>query len=98
MQFKFKREEAECILLACEHHTFAGTKPSYLSQLQKRLSLTAKEFREVVRYLKSVAMASIDNGVVGCGLGYRKYLQSSYHAMKALDVCNTVKMDALQSS
>ena len=37
MQFKFKREEAECILLACEHHTFAGTKPSCLSQLQKRL-------------------------------------------------------------
>lgn len=27
MRFQFKKEEAESILLACEGHTFEGTKP-----------------------------------------------------------------------
>ena len=97
MRFQFKSEEAQSILLACEGHTFEGTKPSWLTQFQKRLKLSAKEFRELVRYLKSVAMASIDHGVVGCGLAYRQYLQSTYYAMRALDICNTVKMATIQS-
>lgn len=97
MRFQLKKEEAESILLACEGHTFEGTKPSWLSQFQKRLTLSAKEFRELVRYLKSVAMASINNGVVGCGLAYRQYLKSTYYAMRALDICNTVKMAAIEN-
>ena len=60
-------------------------------------SLSAKEFRDLVRYLKSVAMAGIHNGTVGCGLAYRQYLMSSYNAMRALDICNTVKMASLPS-
>lgn len=97
MQFKFKSEEVQSILLACSKHTFGGPKPSCLAQLTKRLTLSAKEFRELVRYLKSVAMAGIHDGVVGCGLAYRQYLESTYNAMKALDICNTVKMSALQN-
>ena len=98
MQFKFKSEEADYIINACENHTFGGVKPICLSQLRKRLCLSAKEFREVVRYLKNIAISSISNGVVGCGLSYRSYLQSSYNAIKALDICNTVKMSARGST
>lgn len=98
MQFKFKSEEAQLIIKACEGHTFEGVKPSFLSQFTKRLTLSAKEFRELVRYLKSVAMSGIHDGVVGCGLAYRRYLESTYYAMRALDICNTVKMSALQAN
>ncbi|HIT95775.1 MAG TPA: hypothetical protein IAC45_01735 [Candidatus Aphodousia faecavium] len=98
MQFKFKSEEAQLIMKACEGHTFEGSKPSFLSQFTKRLTLSAKEFRELVRYLKSVAMSGIHDGVVGCGLAYRRYLESTYYAMRALDICNTVKMTALQAN
>ena len=92
MAFKFKREEAMAIL-----HTFGGAKPTCLFKLTQHLTLSAKEFRELVRYLKSVAMAGIHDGVVGCGLTYRQYLKSTYCAMHALDICNTVKMSAIQA-
>lgn len=92
MPFQFKSEEVHCILQACENHAFSGSKPACLTNLAQRLSLSAKEFRDLVRYLKSVAIAGIYNGTVGCGLVYRQYLMSSYNAMRALDICNTVKM------
>jgi prenyltransferase beta subunit len=97
MAFKFRREEVTAILKACEGHTFGGAKPTCLFKLTQHLTLSAKEFRELVRYLKSVAMAGIHNGVVGCGLAYRQYLKSTYCAMQALDICNTIKMSAIQA-
>lgn len=97
MPFQFKSEEVHCIMKACENHTFSGPKPACLANLTQRLTLSAKEFRDLVRYLKSVAMADIHNGTVGCGLAYRQYLMSSYNAMRALDICNTVKMANLPS-
>lgn len=97
MPFQFKSEEVHCIMQACENHTFSGPKPACLTKLAQRLSLSAKEFRDLVRYLKSVEMAGIHNGTVGCGLAYRQYLMSSYNAMRALDICNTVKMASLPS-
>ena len=107
MPFQFKSEEVHCIMKACENHTFSGPKPACLAEKYgvkidfrpfiKVESLSAKEFRDLVRYLKSVAMAGIHNGTVGCGLAYRQYLMSSYNAMRALDICNTVKMASLPS-
>ena len=97
MAFKFRREEVTAILKACEGHTFGGAKPTCLFKLTQHLTLSAKEFRELVRYLKSVAMTSIHDGVVGCGLTYRQYLKSIYCAMQALDICNTIKMSAIQA-
>lgn len=97
MPFQFKSEEVHCIMKACENHTFSGPKPACLANLTQRLTLSAKEFRDLVRYLKSVAMAGIHNGTVGCGLAYRQYLMSSYNAIRALDICNTVKMASLPS-
>lgn len=57
MPFQFKSEEVHCIMKACENHTFSGPKPACLANLTQRLTLSAKEFRDLVRYLKSVAMA-----------------------------------------
>ena len=67
MPFQFKSEEVHCIMKACENHTFSGPKPACLANLTQRLTLSAKEFRDLVRYLKRQRHASV---------GYLQYGQN----------------------
>lgn len=97
MPLKFKNEEVQVIIQACEGHLFEGIKPDCLTKLSKRLTLSGKEFRDLVRYLKNVAMTGIQKNSVGSGLNYRKYLLCAYNAMRALDICNSVKMAAQEN-
>lgn len=94
---KFQSDEVNLILQACNTDVESTTKPTCLTKLAKTFALSSKEFRELVRYLKSIAMSSIKLGVVGCGIAYRQYVKSASDAIRALEICNSVKMQAIRS-
>ena len=98
MLFKFSADETQVILKACEGHSYTGKKPGFLEKVQKSLSLSGQQLRELVRYLQNIATVSISGATVGCGIVYRRYMACAFHAMKALDVCNSVKYLAGQTA
>ena len=94
---KFQHDEVNLILQACDGKLDCGKKPTCLTQLARTLTLSCKEFRELVRYLKTVAMSSIKLGVVGCGVTYQLYVKVASDAIRALEICNSVKMQAIRA-
>ena len=94
---KFQSSEVNLILQVCDGNVDSTRKPSCLTKLARTLTLSGKEFRELVRYLQTVAMSSIKLGVVGCGIAYQKYVKAASDAIRALEICNSVKMQAIRA-
>ena len=78
MPFQFKSEEVHCIMKACENHTFSGPKPACLANLTQRLTLSAKEFRDLVRYLKSVATTPCERWISAIRSKWQAFLVANF--------------------